>query len=511
MITYYSAKDVRSADILAVESYRIPSSDLMENAGTNAAREVLKQFPAALSLLILAGPGNNGGDGFVAARVFLSKGLSVTVLLSSDFERYKGDAKLNLDALIAMKDSNCTVRASKNLSDAEIRLLVRNSDCVIDSLLGTGSSGPPRGESARLIDLCCRSGPVVSFDLPSGIDPETGEVYEPCVKALLTVTFLSAKRGMCFSPAYERCGTITVAGIGIEPEKVLAGCVSLCSYDRKDIVSMLPTVPSDTHKGKRGGVLIVGGSVNYRGAPILAGLGALRSGAGLVVLAVPDFMVDSASVLLPEAIFVPLKTKGEMIVTNDLRAAIEPWENRCSILVLGPGLGRGPSSEAAVKWFWEKWKKPLLVDGDALFYLKKDGHDDLGSRKDAILTPHHGEAANILGLTAAEVSSDRPAAAASLLSAAEVALLKGRDTIVASRSHPISVIKEGSPALAVPGSGDVLSGCVGALAASGIALRDSAVLGALIHGAAGRNAECKSGRRGTLAREIADALPLALL
>ena len=179
MMNYYDPEHIREADVLAVEKYGVPSLSLMENAGTNAAREVLKRYPDALSFLILAGPGNNGGDGFVAARAFLSKGLGVTVILSSDIDAYRGDAKISLDSLIRLKDQNCTIKCSCDLSDRELREASATADCMIDSLLGTGSKGAPRGEVERLIRLCKSNRAVVAFDIPSGIDPMTGKIYDP--------------------------------------------------------------------------------------------------------------------------------------------------------------------------------------------------------------------------------------------------------------------------------------------------------------------------------------------
>lgn len=509
MIKYFAPEDIRQADILAVENHGIPSLELMKNAGTNAACEVLERYPKAIIFLIFAGPGNNGGDGFVAAKFFLDKGLKVKLILSADPGSYKGDAKTCLDALIKLKDPKCTVIYSKNLSDMEITEEAKSADCVVDSLLGTGSMGAPRGEVKRLISLCKNDRAVVAFDIPSGIDPLSGNIYDPCVKADMTVTFLAAKKGMCFSPAFEMCGTVVIADIGISPDKVLNDKNSILSFGREDISKLMPPIPRNTHKGKKGGLLIVGGSINYRGAPLLAGLGALRSGAGLIVLAVPDFMVDSASIFLPEAVFVPLRTKGERISPESLAEAIIPWEDRCGAAVLGPGLGRNENSELITDLFWKKWKKPLLVDGDALHFLSFERYRP-AFRADVVITPHVGEAASLLGSTPENINKDRIGAAVSMSETAGTVLLKGMDTVVYSKGKNITIIKEGSPSLAVPGSGDVLSGSAGALIASGMPIYDAVLAAAAAHAAAGTMIEKRSGIRGTLAREIADALPFTL-
>ena len=509
MIRYYDPEDVRQADILAVEKYGVPSSDLMQNAGNNAANEVLKRYPNAQSFLIFAGPGNNGGDGFVAAKSFLSKSLKVTLVLSTDVESYKGDAKANLDILIKQKNTNCTIKNSKNLSDNAIEEEVSNADCLIDALLGTGSKGAPKGEIERLIRFCKKDGAVIAFDLPSGIDSLRGNTFDPCVKADLTVTFLAAKKGMCFSPAYEMCGTVVIADIGISPQKVLEGKESIYSVTRDDIPKLLPCLSRNIHKGSRGGVLIVGGNTNYRGAPLLAGLGALRAGAGLVVIAIPDFMINSASLFLPEAIFVPLRTIGGDIAPANFAETVAPWINRCGAAVVGPGLGRSESAEYITNWFWKEWKKPLLADGDALYFLSPQKNNP-DFRAGTLITPHSGEAASLLGITAEEVNKDRIGSAVLMSHISGTVLLKGMDTVVYSKGKDITIIKEGSPVLAVPGSGDVLSGAVGALMASDMTISDAVLAGAAAHGAAGSILEKKLGIRGILAREIADALPFTL-
>lgn len=283
--------------------------------------------------------------------------------------------------------------------------------------------------------------------------------------------------------------------------------LNVSCYYRNDIRKLLKPLPRDIHKGNRGGVLIFGGSWHYRGAPILAALGALRAGAGLVVLAIPDFMVEAASIVVPEAIFVPIYTKNNIIEMDTVGCCIAEWTKRCDSVVFGPGIGRNESLEMATEWFWHNWDKPLLLDADALYFFSLL-NTKLPARSDVVITPHCGEAAAILGLTASEVNSERIASAEKLTKKAGTAILKGKNTIVAGAGR-LSVINEGSPALAVPGSGDVLAGAVGALLALKIPPYDAALAGALLHATAGSHIEEKKGLRGILAREIADELPYA--
>lgn len=296
-------------------------------------------------------------------------------------------------------------------------------------------------------------------------------------------------------------------GSGTEAPPFYDEKMNVSYYYSDNLPALLRPVPRDTHKGEKGGVLIVGGSQSYRGAPVLAALGALRAGAGYVVLAIPDFMVDAAAVSVPEAVFAPLATEDGAIKEASVREVLRQWDKKCGSVVFGPGTGRDESLRSVTGLIWNEWEKPLLLDADALFFFSSLRHG-LRSRDNAVITPHSGEAGTILGLTAEEVNSQRLMSAQKLTDKAGVAVLKGMDTVVA-RNGENRIIKEGSPALSVPGSGDVLSGAIGAFLASGPAPFDAATAGALLHAIAGSRLEAKKGTRGILAREIADELPFA--
>ena len=503
MIMYYHTSDIRKADVIAVEKYSFRSLDLMENAGRNAASLILSSYPNVQNITILAGAGNNGGDGFVAARYFTDYGKNVSVITSAAFDKYKNDALPNLELLISSYCGKCTVIPSTALSDEEITDIISKSDLIVDALLGTGSSGAPRGEISRLISFCSDFAPTVSFDIPSGIDAESGAVYANSVKADMTVTFLAPKIGMAFYPAKARCGMILTASIGAEQELVLDGAEYLELFSDRDVKCKVPKLPRTIHKGDRGGVLIYGGSNNYRGAPILSALGALRSGAGLVVLAIPDFMIDMASVAVPEAIFVPLPTsRGSVLHENSLNE-ITPWLSRCDSIVFGPGIGREAPLQNVLAYLLSDVRLPMLIDADGLFHLSKI--KSISQKNNIVITPHAGEAAALLDISPQEVNKDRFSAVRKLTEHSGTALLKGMGTLVSDGVH-FRQISEGSPVLAVPGSGDVLSGAIAAFLASGLSPFDAASVGASIHASAGCNLEKIYGTGGTLAREIADEL-----
>ena len=504
MIRYYHTTDIRAADQIAVEKYGVPSLDLMENAGGNAASLILASYPDAQVFLVLAGPGNNGGDGFVAARHLCEAGKKVRVITSAAQDKYKNDALINLQRILNCY-SNCEIMLSCDIADNDLLSMMRQSDLLIDALLGTGSNGAPRGETLRLVCAASASkvNSTVSLDIPSGIDPEDGTAFVPAIKADMTVTFLAPKVGMANSPAKELCGLIRVASIGISPDLVLDGKDYVECYSKSDISDLLPDFGRGIHKGSRGGVLIYGGSMNYRGAPILSALGAFRSGAGLVVLAVPDFMVDMASILLPEAVFLPLKTENGCVVSDCAVRELSPWLSRCNSVVFGPGSGRDISVREVLSFFLKSVHLPILIDADGLFHLSQITEPVY--RKDAVITPHVGEAARLLCTDVSDVSANRSSSVRRLTKFGGTALLKGMGTLVFDGSTMRQVL-EGSPALAVPGSGDVLSGAIGAFLAAGLTPADAAIIGATAHACAGSKIEKHFGINGNLAREIADEL-----
>lgn len=510
MRRFYDSESIRKADSSASALLGIPGSILMENAGRGASEAIVSKFPRARRFLILCGPGNNGGDGFVVARHLLLHGFAPVVLSTIAPDAYKGDAK---GAAYAAGNSRVEISISSKLDDEEILFLAEDADVIVDALLGTGSKGGPRGEVSRLISLCCHEGrTIVSLDMPSGIDPDTGEVASVAVTASLTVTFLAEKTGLAVAPASFHCGEIDVRGIGAQPELVLQDAPRLIGYEASDVCALSPLLPVDAHKGSKGGLMIVGGSHHYRGAPVLAARGALRAGCGFVCLAVPEFAVSEASSLLPEAVFLPLAARGGHIEPEDLERTLPSWLDRCDAVVLGPGLGRSDDARRIVGRLYESWRKPLLLDADALYFLKEIAGENSSARDrtNTVLTPHTGEAARLLGKTAAEISAARLRSCEFLARRFGTTLLKGPHTLV-SDGECSRVVLEGGPFLAVPGSGDVLAGVIGALLASGMSCMDAATLGALLHALSSPASGVAEGVRsgfGLLANEIADGIRL---
>ena len=500
MKKYYASSSVREADRIATQEFGIPGSVLMENAGRGAAEVLLQKYPDAKNFLVLCGPGNNGGDGLVAARHLALAGRVLTVVTTIGADEYKNDAAFAALAFSTTATSGSNIFHSKNLSDKELSALISPSDVIVDALLGTGSNGVLRGEVRRLAELCTGARRIVSLDIPSGVNPDTGETAEAAMTAEMTLTFLAEKAGLAVSPGALHTGDILVCDIGIQPELVLKD-PSLIGYDKTDIAPLTPKIPKDAHKGTRGALMIVGGCDFYRGAPVLAAMGALRTGCGLALLAVPDFMVNGAAALLPEAIFVPLGEKDGSINFGSFERRLSPWLDKCDALVCGPGLGRSDDARKATEWLCLECDKPLLLDADALRNaadIERAGAFRRNSGS-TVITPHEGEAAYLLGADAKKIHEERLSSCAALAEKFGVALLKGYHTLICGGTEKRAIL-EGGPHLAVPGSGDVLSGVIGAFLASGMSPIDAATLGALIHASAGNEYE---GTSGLLARELA--------
>lgn len=504
MYRYYYPKDIRKADRIAIDTLHYESFGLMETAGRNAGAVVLTRNPFIDNFVIFCGPGNNGGDGFVFADYMLEHDKSVTVITTIPLFEYQGDAKTALDTVMT-RHKDFEILYIKDISAVSAISTMKNTTCVVDALLGTGSKDEPRGTIKDALNMMGDFEPgglKISLDMPTGVNAYNGNVYANAFKADLTVTFLAMKSGMAFRKASSYCGKIIVAGIGVPVEDVLNCNSSFEVYDRIDIKTMLPKFNSDIHKGSRGSVLIYGGSYNYRGAPLLAGRGSLRSGAGVVYMAVPDYMIDSATVVLPEAVFIPLKTARGKVSERYVMSELMPILEKVNTIVFGPGVGLDKSVGRILQKIAIKTTAKLIIDADALSFVDES---ILLNRDNTIITPHMGEAARILNRDVGELKDKRLDTVHALADRYKVTCLKGEQTLIQS-CNKVRMINEGSASLAVPGSGDVLTGVIATMCAWGLNVFDATTLGVVLHAVAGANIEQKYGIHGCLAREIADEI-----
>jgi NAD(P)H-hydrate epimerase len=478
------AAEMRALDEAAIDGLGIPGTVLMERAGLAAAHEVLERYPDARRATVVCGAGNNGGDGFVVARHLRSAGIEVRVGLVGPRSRMSPDARLNHDVC-----ERLGVPIVRGADRAALRRLLRGVDVAIDALLGTGATGAPRGAiGAAVAALNAAPCPVVALDVPSGVDASDGTVAGDAVDAACTVAFHAPKVGLLVAPGRAHSGAVVVADIGIPSSLEAPTRVSLAT---RGLLELAPHKAAISTKYAAGAVLVIGGAAGMTGAAQLAGMAAMRSGAGLAWLAVPTVFAAA-----PE------------LMVRELPAALE-LADHADAVVLGPGLGRSDESGELARRIGQRHRGPIIIDADALFALS--GRLDLLRRRriPAVLTPHEGELGRLLERDSAWVRANRMEAVRTAAAQSRaVVLLKGPDTLVAaSGGDRVVVSTSEAHGLATAGSGDVLSGVIGALLAGGLDPLAAAVVGAVAHARAGVLASERVGPDGIIAGDVIHDLP----
>jgi ADP-dependent NAD(P)H-hydrate dehydratase / NAD(P)H-hydrate epimerase len=466
----YTAAEMSRAD-KGAQKLGIPGGVLMERAGAEMARIALEAY-APRRALVVAGGGNNGGDGFVVARELHRAGVEVAVLPAK--VGYEGDPGTNVEIL-----RNLGVRFVR--SD-ELEAELSQSDLIIDALLGTGFSGEVREKEARLIESMNESpAPILAVDVPSGVDGATGEVHGVAVRADVTVCAHAAKVGCVISPGREHAGEVVAVDIGIPPEADVEP--SLVWTDADSLRGKIPRTAEPAHKYSAGALLVVAGSRGTTGAPQMVVRGADRTGCGIVFLATAEGAAPSVDLELTEALIHGVPEDEEGYMTAAALDGILKLAGRTSALVVGPGMGVGEGGRRLVEEILREVQAPVLLDADAVTNLAGTGA--LATRSaPTVITPHAGELGRLLETGAKEVDAHRLRSARS---AAEehgcCVLLKGADTLVAEGGR-VAVNSTGNVALATAGTGDVLSGVIGALLARGMDAYEAAQAGAWAHGRA---------------------------
>ena len=483
-------------DRAAMDELGVVGLVLMENAGRGATSAICERFGEDLGRVVLVGgPGQNGGDAWVVARRLTLLGHRPLAVLLGDASRLRGDAKTNWELLGELGVEAVEVSPGDATSIGEH---LTNATLVIDGLFGTGLDRPVTGGYADAIAAMDGApAPLVALDLPSGLDADTGAIFGVAPHAALTVTFAGRKRGLHQYPGVEYAGEVRVADIGIPIERPPAASV----WTRDDLGTLVAPRTGDAHKGTNGHLLVIGGAPGKTGAAVLAGRAAFRAGAGLVTIgaradaraALEEKVIELMTLALPE------------------RADQATVESLCEgkrAVVLGPGMGLDDLGRAWAHAFALYSPVPTVIDADGLTHVAENGLSSLkAAAAPRILTPHPGEAARLLGRSTANVQADRYSAANALAkTSGQVVILKGACSIVAG-SNDLRVCAEGTPALGVAGTGDVLSGVVGALGMT-LAPMDAAIAGTLLHALAG--VEAAVGDRGLIASEVADAVPVVL-
>ena len=509
-------KIVSGADMVKMERWvmeerRIPQLLLMENAGravAAAARAHLRKDKN--QAVILAGKGNNGGDGLVAARHLHQWGADVRLFLLCNPEAFTGAARENW-GFIESTDIRWYVLTDKN-SFYPLKLCLETAAVVVDAMLGTGFHGSLQDNYLLAAEAVNKSkATVLSVDLPSGVDADTGRASDEAVLADETVTLAYGKLGLYIYPGRLHAGQVRVADISV-PSAALELAEREAEWVDGDLVgSLLPETPPDSHKGSFGHVLVVAGSRGMTGAALLAAQGALRCGAGMVTSALPDSLADGFDLAFAEGMTAALPEERPGLLSAAAGREILALGQGKDILLFGPGLARDATLPAILEEVLSSWSKPAVVDAGGLWALAQNKDIAVGAAGALVLTPHPGELALLLDSTAAEVQRDRNAAVCrAAKDYGAVVVLKGASTLVADPSGKLYVNSSGNPALATAGSGDVLAGALAALAARGLAPVEAAVLAVYLHGRAGDLLKEATGPRGGLAGEVAGYLPRAM-
>ena len=479
----YLAAELRELDRIASEVAGITGYTLMSRAAGAAWGALQARWPAARRLLVLCGGGNNGGDGFVLARLALQAGCQVRVLQVSDPGRLAGDAATARDDWLA-------TGGEIEQPDTGAGYAV---DLIVDGLLGTGFAGPLRPAWQTVIDAAnAATAPVLALDIPSGLAADSGHVDGVAIRAALTVTFIGRKPGLYTGAGPDCCGEVVFDDLAV-PAAVYQQVPPAALLDTGSRPNPFNGPRSRTaHKGHFGSVLVVGGDHGMSGAARLAGEAALRTGAGRVSLATRREHAALIAAACPELMCFGVESTGEL----------KPLLARATVVVVGPGLGQSAWGQSLLATVLESGL-PLVVDADALNLLAREPL----SRDNWILTPHPGEAARLLATTIAAVQSDRPAAVRALHDRwGGVGVLKGAGTLVHARGALPVICSAGNPGMAGAGMGDVLSGVTGALLGQGLSLSAAARAAVCLHAVAGDNA-ARHGERGRLARDLIAELP----
>jgi NAD(P)H-hydrate epimerase len=491
----FDAEGMRAIDRWAIEERGVPSLELMEAAGRAVAEAVAELAPAG-PVRVVCGKGNNGGDGFVAARLLREMGFEVEVLLLWPGEELRGDAGVNLE------------RFGGELVEGDLAARLAGSGAVVDAIFGTGFEGVPREPAASAIAAINGCGaPVVACDIASGVDASSGEVEGEAVEADVTISFHAAKLGQRVAPGKWHAGELRVVPIGIPagaPGEAVGGEIDPV------ILDLLPRRGAQSTKFSSGQVGVAGGSRGLTGAVRMTSLAAIRAGAGYATVAVPADLNLVFEIAQPEVMSVACPGGDGCLVPASEKAVLRVFE-RAAAGVLGPGLGRDPGSFELARSLVRKIEAPLVIDADGLNAFAGRLGELAGRPAPTVLTPHAGELGRLLERESGELDAHRLAAAKEAARAAgAVVLLKGDDTIVTDGER-VAVNALSAPALATAGSGDVLSGITAAMLARGLEPFAAVCAAVVAHARAGREAARRIGAaESVIASDVIEAIPVAL-
>jgi len=506
-----NAAQMREADRLTIEEIGIPSLVLMENAGRQVVAAIESVHGELLEgrVAVLCGRGNNGGDGFVVARTLIQRGVDVAVFLFGLVSDVRGDARVNLEILgrlgltiVEVADSQAWELHSSELGHCTL---------IVDAIFGTGLNAPLTGLLETVVaDVNAAGLPIVAVDLPSGLSADSHEPIGDSIEAGMTVTLAAPKLSLVLPPAETRAGDIVIADIGIPGhviEQLDGARVELMT--RSGMRELITPRAPDSHKGDYGHVLVIAGSRGKTGAAHLSGVGALRSGAGLVTVATPRCCQQTVAVMAPEYMTEAIDETADGL---DPAAVDRVLELGRDVIAIGPGLGRAKNTAEFIRTLFDRATTPLIVDADALNAFSSDP-DRLRGRegRDVIITPHPGEMARLVGMSTDEVQASRLEIARNFAVSQHVyVILKGHRTLIATPDEKVFINPTGNAGMATGGTGDVLTGMIGAWLAQLLDAEAACKLAVYLHGMAGDLTEADEGEVSMtavdLVRHLGDAV-----
>jgi NAD(P)H-hydrate epimerase len=510
-----TAEEMRALDRGTIDGGHATGEALMERAGAGVARAIEEHWGPVLGLrvLVLCGAGNNGGDGFVAARHLRARGADVAVGLLGERGRVTGDALTHLQRAESEGVRPVCVR-----TDEELRGLAAARDAwdyALDAVLGTGARGTPEGLAAAAVEtlraLDDAGTRIVAVDLPTGVDADTGAIARRAARADLTVTFGAPKRGHYLYPGRAFAGAVEVVDIGLVPTAPDAARHPFELATPGAMADLVPVRDPRAHKGAVGRVLLVGGSVGLTGAVALAAQAATRSGAGYVQACVPSSVNDILEVKLTEEMTIPCPETGQRAFALDALDAILGRAQDADAVALGSGLSRHPEAAELARRLVAACAKPMVIDADGINAFEGSAAALRNGGAPRVITPHLGEAARLTGVDAADLEARRLDAAREwAITLGVVLVLKGVPTVTAAPDGHATVNPTGNPGMATAGMGDVLTGVIASLLAQGLVPYDAARLGAYVHGMAGDRAAAEIGPVGLAAGDLLRTLPAAM-
>ena len=504
-----SAEQMRNIDRRAIKEFGVPGVVLMENAASAILAEMERFFDglAGVRVGILCGKGNNGGDGLALARRLRTRGVPVRVALLAPLDAVLGEAKINLDIL-----RKTDVEIIPNATAQSLPEIISWADLLVDAVLGVGLSSPLTGVHKQAVEMVNASGrPVVSVDVPTGIDADTGAVLGTAVRADLTVTMALLKRGLVLSPGAEHAGTVRVADISIPSEAVEQEKITVSLLDRGYAWRMFGRRERTAHKGDFGHLMVIAGSSGKAGAALMTARGGLRAGSGLVSVATPNRLVPMIQQQVFEAMCFPAAESVDGTIGADAEEELLKFSGSMTACALGPGLSTHPETVQVVRSLVQKIEIPMVIDADGINAVVDAREILKNTRAPVIMTPHPGEMGRLLGVSSAEVQGDRLGVASKFAAEYKVTVvLKGAGTVVAASDGELFINATGNPGMATGGTGDVLTGMIGGLLAQGYPSTQAACLGVYLHGLAGDLAAEDKGEIALIAGDVIEKIPDAI-